>query len=203
MNLSRYIIAVAMATLAIGAFAAETAASVLNGMRAQLTSSAAVEAKFTINGGNGPVEGSIEMSGARFALSTPQLRVWYDGKTQWTMLDKTKEVSISEPTAEELTAANPFSILRDYAATYQSRLLPALNGLRRVELTPRGNDSGISRIVICADKKNMPAALTIFFEDGQQIVVNIDNIHGRSALPDKAFRYDSHLYPASETIDLR
>lgn len=196
-------LAIAVSFMAVNAGAAVTAASVMAGMRATITSSPAIEAVFTINGGDGPVQGSIEMSGARFALTTPQLRVWYDGKTQWSMLNSSKELNISEPTVDELTASNPFSILSNYADTYNIKLLPDHKNMRRVELTPRIKGNGIGRIIICADKSNRPTAFTISFDDGQQIAVSIDNFRSRKALPDKTFSYDAKLFPASETIDLR
>lgn len=189
--------------LAIAAHAATSAAQIMAAVKANFTSSAAVEALFTINGGDGAVQGSVQIAGTRFNMSTPQLHVWYDGKTQWTYINSTNEVSISEPTAEELTAANPFAVLSDYARYYNCRKLIELNGLQRIELTPKTKDSGISRVVLCIDKKNWPAVLTIVFDDSRTVVVDIDSIKGRNALPANSFRYDSKLHPAAEIIDLR
>lgn len=188
---------------AVGAAAAPSAQSIMAAVKSNFTSAAAVEAMFTINGGSGPVQGSVQIAGARFNLSTPQLHVWYDGKTQWTYMNSTNEVSITEPTPEELAASNPFSVLSDYARFYNARKLQELNGLQRIELTPKSGGSGIERVVLCVDKKNWPAVISIIFDDGQTVVVDIDSIKGRPALPTKSFRYDPKLHPAAETIDLR
>lgn len=189
--------------IAFAAHTAPSAAQIMAAVKANFTSSAAVEALFTINGGDGAVQGSVQIAGPRFNLSTPQLHVWYDGKTQWTYLNSSNEVSISEPTAEELTAANPFAVLSEYARYYNCRTLRELNGLQRIELTPKANDGGISRVVLCVDKKNWPSVLTIVFDDNRTVVVDIDSIKGRNALPENTFRYDAKLHPAAEIIDLR
>lgn len=190
---------------AIIAFAATpTAESILGSMRKSMLAKPAVEAKFTINGGQGPVQGTICIEGAKFAMATPQLKVWYDGKTQWTYLASTGEVSITEPTADELAASNPFAILSGYETRYKARKLTDSNGRRRVELQPRAKDTGFEKIIVIADTAGKwPQAINIYFDDGRQISLVIDHITGAARQPDRIFRYDPKLQPASEIIDLR
>lgn len=197
--------ALSLALLAIlGALAAESASSILETMRKQMLAKPAVEALFTINGGQGGVQGSITISGASFTMSTPQLKVWYDGKTQWTYLDSSGEVSITEPTAEEITASNPFAILSSYSTHYKSRRLNDNNGRKCVELTPVDKNSGIEDIVIITDNSGKwPQAINITFDDKRQISLVIDKIAGIAKPSDKIFKYDEKLQPASEIIDLR
>ena len=90
-----------------------SAATILSSLRSRMASAPAVEAVFTINGGQGPVQGSVILSGAKYSMTTPQMSVWYDGRTQWTFLRNTNEVSITEPSADELLSTNPFAILSD------------------------------------------------------------------------------------------
>lgn len=189
---------------AICSYAAETASSILDAMRKQLLAKPAIEAKFTINGGQGGVQGSITMAGASFTMSTPQLKEWYDGKTQWTYLRSSGEVSITEPTAEELTASNPFAILSSYSTYYKARRLDDNNGRKSVKLTPIEKNTGIDNIVVIADNSGKwPQAINIKFDDGRQISLVIDKIDGIAKPAEKLFRYDAKLQPASEIIDLR
>lgn len=88
----------------------------------------AVEAQFTINGADGAVQGSALMAGAAFAFTTPQLDVWFDGRTQWVFLHSTGEVSITEPTADELATTNPFVVLSAYDTHYTSAASPTVAG---------------------------------------------------------------------------
>lgn len=181
-----------------------TASTILGDMRRSLLKHPAVEAKFTINGGSGPVQGTMTMAGGAFNLSTPQLKVWYDGKTQWTYLQSTGEVSITEPDEDELAASNPFAILSSFDTRYKSRRLSDVNGCHRVELTPNATGSGISKILIVADAAGKsPRAITVTFDDGRQVSLVVDHIAGIAKPGQKAFTYDAKLVPASEIIDLR
>lgn len=200
---SLFIISLALLS-AFSSFAAETASDILETMRKHMLAKPAVEAKFTIKGGQGAVQGSITISGASFTMSTPQLKVWYDGKTQWSYLDSTGEVSITEPTAEELTVSNPLAILSSYSAHYKVRRLNDNKGRKCVELSPIEKNTGIENIVVIADESgNWPDAVDIMFDDNNRISLVIDKIDGIAKPSEKIFRYDPILQPASEIIDLR
>jgi len=188
----------------LSSIASESASIILETIRKQMLARPAVEAKFTINGGDGAVQGSITISGASFTMSTPQLKVWYDGKTQWTYLDASGEVSITEPTAEELTVSNPFAILSSYSTHYKARRLNDNSGRKSVELTPIEKNTGIENIVVIADNSGKwPEAINIRFDDNRLISLVIDKIEGIAKPSENIFRYDPKLQPASEIIDLR
>ena len=188
----------------LGAAAADSASGILETMRKQVLSKPAVEAFFTINGGQGAVQGSIVMSGASFTMTTPQLKVWYNGKTQWTYLDSSGEVSITEPTAEELMASNPFAILSSYSTHYRSRRLDDNNGRKCVGLTPVDRNSGIEQIEVIADKSGKwPEAINITFDYKRKISLVIDKIAGVAKPSESIFRYDAKKQAATEIIDLR
>lgn len=181
-----------------------SAATILSSLRSRMASAPAVEAVFTINGGQGPVQGSVILSGAKYSMTTPQMSVWYDGRTQWTFLRNTNEVSITETSADELLSTNPFAILSDQTGHYTARRLSDNSGRYRVELVPRDKSSIIKRYVLFIDHTDSwPRALTVEFDDNRRIEVVIENI-GASAVRDAAtFAFDAHKHPAAEIIDLR
>lgn len=191
--------------MSIAAFAAgNQAAGLLGKVKAAMSAKPSVDVTFTINGGAGPVQGSATMSADKYFMTTPALSVWYDGRTQWTFLKSSGEVSITEPTIDELMASNPFSILSSPAEYYTVRGLSDAGGRKRVELTPKQNMSGISKILLSVDPAtSLPTAISINFDDGRKAEVVIDNIVGAQARPLSQFRYDSDRFPATEVIDLR
>lgn len=208
MNVKRVIFAVALLTLSVVAVLAkgsqESAATVLSGLRAKMASAPSVDAVFTINAGSGPVQGSVTLAGTRYHMTTPQLSVWYDGRTQWTMLASTSEVSISEPDKAELLASNPFAILNDVNGHFDIRRLSDSNGRRRVELVPRDKNTGIAKYVIYVNPTTKwPAALVVHFDDGRKVDVTFDKITAGKKTADSVFRFDARRYPAAEVIDLR
>lgn len=199
-----FIAALVLVAGVMSAAKALSAAAILADLRAKMNSSPAVEAVFTINGGEGPVQGSVLLSGARYHMTTPQMSVWYDGQTQWTLLQNASEVNISEPSADELMSSNPFAILNAHASYYTARRLSDSNGRLRVELTPRDKNTGIRSFVIYVNSTtHWPAVLIVRFEDNRSIEVTIDNISATRKPAPSAFTFDSKKYPTIELIDLR
>ncbi len=185
--------------------ASPDAAAILAKMKAKINASPSLEAVFTINGGEGPVEGNSVIAGSKYAMQTPQLRVWFDGRTQWTYLLNTGEVSITEPDASEQMASNPFAILSAHSDYYKSKRLSDSQGRYRVLLTPVESASGIEKITLFINRAtSLPSAIVINFDDGKSIEVVIDKISTGAAKPASAFRFDHAKFPTvQEIIDLR
>lgn len=193
-----------MLTVAPLAALAQSAADILRTAASKIASAPSVEAQFTVNGNDGAVQGSAVLSGAYFTLTTPVVRVWYDGRTQWTMVCSTQEVSITEPTQAEVMESNPFAILRHYDRQYTARRLSDVAGRKRVELTPlRDSNIDIDRAIILISADGWPAGVEVHFNDGRTLGASIDHIAAGASKPVSAFRFNPALTPASEIIDLR
>ncbi len=207
MNMKRLLLILTAIAGCIGyaCAASPDAAAILAKMKAKINASPSLEAVFTINGGEGPVEGNSVIAGSKYTMQTPQLRVWFDGRTQWTYLLNTGEVSITEPDASEQMASNPFAILSAHSDYYKSKRLSDSQGRYRVLLTPVGSASGIEKITLFINRAtSLPSAIVINFDDGKSIEVVIDKISTGAAKPASAFRFDRAKFPTvQEIIDLR
>ncbi len=207
MNMKRLLlILIAIAgCLGCACAASHDAAAILARMKAKINASPSLEAVFTINGGEGPVEGNAVIASSKYTMQTPQLKVWFDGRTQWTYLLNTGEVSITEPDASEQMASNPFAILSAHSDFYKSKRLSDSQGRYRVLLTPVGSASGIETITLFINRAtSLPSAIVINFDDGKSIEVVIDKISTGAAKPASAFRFDRAKFPSvQEIIDLR
>ena len=182
----------------------QSAAAILSQLRGKLATSPSVEAVFTIKGAFGPVQGSLIMAGAKFYMTTPQLTVWYDGKTQWTLLPDSREVDISEPDAEEMMEANPFAILSSPQSHYSIRRLPDSKGCFRIELKPVDKSSSIGRYVLTVSQATKwPTAVTVEFSDGRKMELAIDSIAAGKAKAASVFVFDAKKHPSIEIVDLR
>ena len=60
--------------------------------------------------------GIFTLKGDRFVLEMDETKAWFDGKTQWAYMVQNNEVSITEPTAQEVASINPMAILSGYKA---------------------------------------------------------------------------------------
>ncbi len=183
-----------------------TADDILRRCSTELGSTGAAQMDFTIRGNGGDFDGQITVSGQAFAMVIPGVRVWYDGKTQWTLMEDDKSVSISEPTPEELMESNPFVILDNYASRYKAmRSGGAAAGFSRVVLTPSGKSAaGIKKAILTVnDKTGFPSALSIVFDNGAEIQATVKSVRKLPKPRPGAFRFKASDYGILETVDLR
>ncbi|MDE6311197.1 MAG: outer-membrane lipoprotein carrier protein LolA [Muribaculaceae bacterium] len=183
-----------------------TADDILRRCSAELGSTGAAQMDFTIRGNGGDFDGCITVSGKAFAMVIPGVRVWFDGKTQWTLMEENKSVSISEPTLDELMESNPFIILDNYASRYKAmRVDGAPEGCSRVVLTPQGKSAaGIVKATLTVkDKTGFPTALNIVFDNGAEIQASVKAARKLPKPRAGAFRFKAADYDVLETVDLR
>lgn len=187
----------------LSVLAAPTASKLLDEMRAKMVEKPALEAMFTVKGAQA-FQGSIRMSGASFVLTSPEMTVWFDGKTQWTYLKSSNEVSISEPDGEELATTNPFTVLRDYAKYYNARVKSNKANTAVVILSPKTKKSAIKSISININTTSKwPTGISVELSDKKQIALSVDRIAHTAPIAASAFRFDKKKFPKAEIIDLR
>lgn len=91
--------------------------------------------------------GSIVMSGRQFRLSMFSIEVAYDGKTLYMYSPETDELTLTNPTEQELVESNPL--------LYAKALVPVCNVTERasgeqtlITLTPKDQSIGINRFTL-------------------------------------------------------
>ena len=93
--------------------------------------------------------GRITMQGDKFLLTMFDIEAAYDGKTMYMYSAQTDELTLSNPTEQELTQANPF--------LYAKALVNVCNIVEKassdgkntiVTLTPKDQSAGINRFVL-------------------------------------------------------
>ena len=195
---------IALALMPLKALGEVSAAQILGSVEKSLFSTPSAEIFFTITSDGASTQGSAKIQGPMFTFTTPRLMAWYDGTTQWAFQTSTGEVNISEPTADEIMAMNPFGILGQPHTYYNIRRLKSPAGLYLVRLDPKAKGTGIDHIDLCCNSRDyMPVRLTVTFDDARTLDLTVDRIVHGNQLPAASFRYDSKLYPAKEIIDLR
>lgn len=64
-------------------------------------------------------KGVLALNGNKMYISLAGMETFFDGKTQWVYVAKNNEVSISEPTMQELKELNPLLMIRDYGKSHR------------------------------------------------------------------------------------
>lgn len=204
-NMFRILSVVFAVVLASGMSEARTAGEILAGCASTIDRSPSVDVRFELSGNGGKSAGSMLIADDAFFMKTPQICVWFDGTTQWTYITSTQEVSITEPTPDELMESNPFTILHNADSYYKARLLGSTATSEKLELAPlSASAASVSKATVVIDKKTgMPSSLRITFSNGNDVDIKITGITVGKKLPASTFRYNAAAFPAAEIIDLR
>lgn len=100
----------------------QTAKEVLDKAAAAVSNKSGITASFTLKGGQMNDKGTINIKGKKFQIMTPDVIIWFDGKTQWSYIRKNDEVNMSNPNESQLQALNPYNFIYMYKKGYNSTL---------------------------------------------------------------------------------
>lgn len=210
----RFFLFVQLLMLAYGTLHAQSASSVLQQAAKAYETSEGIKADFTLqarseqNHTTESFEGVIQMKGDKFKLQTPDMVTWYDGKVQWTYLDRTEEVNISEPDGAELQFTNPMVLLRSYEKGFTATLKGSSTTRQGktaydVLLTPKKKSEIVSVSLQIEKNTGFPASLEIESKNGVRHILVINNWNTHVNQPDALFVFDEKAYPDAEIVDLR
>lgn len=122
-----------------------------------------VEIAFEVRAPEGTSEGRIRLKGEKFRLDTEGITTWFDGQTQWTYLENSDEVNVSEPTAEELQSINPYAWLAVYKDGYTLKMGEQADPrLHKVVMTATRRGSELQCLILYVDKQTLrPSKLSL------------------------------------------
>ena len=188
------------ALMSMGSFA-QSAKAVLDKAAATITAQSGVKANFKMTTANGSSSGTIAIKGKKFYATTPQAKVWFDGKTQWTYLKNNDEVNVSNPTEAQLQAINPYNFINLYKHGYSYTMNTAGNDYV-IHLTASNADRKIKELFISVNKKTYQPKQVKMLQGKKWTTFDINSIK-KESIPDSQFRFNAKDFPKAEVIDLR
>lgn len=188
------------ALMSMGSFA-QSAKAVLDKAAATITAQSGVKANFKMTTANGSTSGTIAIKGKKFYATTPQAKVWFDGKTQWTYLKNNDEVNVSNPTEAQLQAINPYNFIHLYKRGYTYTMNTAGNDYV-IHLMASSGDRKIKELFISVNKKNYQPKQVKMLQGKKWTTFDINSIK-KESIPDSQFRFNAKDFPKAEVIDLR
>lgn len=186
--------------LALANVSAQTAKEILDKAASVVNAKKGATADFVMSGKYGNAAGTISIKGDKFVASTPQAKMWYDGKTQWTYMTSTEEVNVSTPTEAQQQTMNPYRFINLYNMGYAMTKKEVKNGFE-VYLKATNPKRTITEMYITVNNQYVPTNVKMKTAKGWTNI-NISNFR-KASLPDKAFRFNAKDYPKAEVIDLR
>lgn len=183
---------------------ADNASKTLESAAARFRNAKSIKATYTLHAGNNATNGTVTFAGDKFAMSSPNLSTWYDGTTQWTYTPAQQEVSVSEPTAEELQQINPFIIINKFRNFYTAKTLKSTAQLKKIQLTAKQKNADIRTAVVTLNASTlMPVEIAITMPDGRSATIKISNLTIGETLPISTFRFNAKQHPKVQIVDLR
>lgn len=193
--------------LLIGAFVAlgacaQTAKSVLDKAAAQL-SRGAVTVHFSAKGAMGNQSGTLVTQGNKFVLTSPKVRIWFDGKNEWALTQGSGEVNVTNPSAAEIASMNPMNFVNMYKRGYNASLSEKGNSYE-VHLTATNARSGIKEAYVTLSKStHLPQNVRVRTGNSSWTSVTVSGLEVGKKKADAFFRFNAKDFPKVEVVDLR
>ena len=157
-----------------------------------------------IFGGTG--NGTLLLKGNQFYLNSGGIQSWFDGKTQWSYLESSEEVNVSNPTPEELQTINPYALLSIYKNGYNYKYAgtKSRNGKQGFEviLTPE-NKQDITSITLFVSQTYQPLYIKVEQNNKSANEIIVTSYQTNQPLDNATFKFDKKKFPNAEVIDLR
>lgn len=151
------------------------------------------------------VSGSILLKSNLFYINMDDIQVWFNGKTQWTLMKENNEVSIIEPTEQELAEVNPVAIISSLKAKSNVRFSKIKSEhLYIVELLSKQKNADIQYAEIKIQKKNYQlVSMRMIQKNGTASTIVMSNYKTGIRTTPASFLFDKTKYPKVSINDLR
>ena len=166
------------------------------------------EISFRINEEGIRLSGKLLIDGERFFYDTEEMKIWYDGTTQWTlqMGSGYNELYINNPTPEEQQNINPYILL----SNYKEHFTIADGGrkdngkpVHKLIMTPKDMSQAPASINVFLDSDAMLTSLEFIASDEATYKIEVRSMRNGLTFPKDTFTYPEKEFPADEIIDMR
>ncbi|MCL1868332.1 MAG: outer membrane lipoprotein chaperone LolA [Paludibacter sp.] len=172
----------------------------------------AIRTDFTLtvkekNAKNGQtVKGNFTMKANKFIMNMNEMTVYFNGKTQWAYSPENEEVTITEPTAEELAETNPMAVFYSYRATFNINFAANNSNSANyvIEMKPKTKKSDLQKMTVTIDKKTGNLlSITQIEKNGNTLTLTLTNYQNKITIADSEFNFDVKKHKGIMVNDLR
>lgn len=149
--------------------------------------------------------GVLQINNKLFRLVLGDIETKYDGKTQWVYSAENNEVTITEPTQDELKDLNPMVMIDYYVKTHRLSLDDKIEKKCDVVNFFPSNPKNTEyfKITLKSFKSNsLPKQLIIWQRNGDKIIFNWENIEVMN-FDNSTFVFNKNEYPNVYENDMR
>ncbi len=203
----------AFLTLGLASATAQNAMTVMDRAASKLNGAGGIKAGFTATTyqgaktPTGTTTGTICVEGGKFKVASQYNTTWFNGTTQWALLNGGDEVYVSTPTASELQSINPYTFVNLYKKGYKLSMTSGTysgKATHEVRMVAKGKGKSIPEMRVTIDKNTyMPHCIRVKMTNGNWVRIQVTSVSTGQHWDNSFFEFTKKDYPAVEGIDLR
>lgn len=147
--------------------------------------------------------GTMKLDNDRYSLVMENMKVWCDGKVQWSYMKDIDEVYITGADSEEAQNLSPLYIMEKYRENYSMALVDK-GASAMVVLTSKEPEEEIERLELVIDKETARLqSLFIYMPAQGKVEVFLNNYVAKCSFGRKEYECPVNAFPTAEIIDMR
>ena len=147
--------------------------------------------------------GVMKLDNERYSLLMDEMKVWCDGKTQWSYMKEIDEVYITTADSDEAQNLSPLYIIEKYKKEYS--VTCAEKGVcRLVTMSAVDPDAEVSRVELLINNKDFRlAGIVIYMQSQGRVEVMLDNYKAKCNFGKKEYECPLEEFSTAEIVDMR
>ena len=146
--------------------------------------------------------GTMKLDNDRYSLVMENMKVWCDGKVQWSYMKDIDEVYITGADSEEAQNLSPLYIMEKYRENYSMALVD--KGASAMVVLTSKEPEEVERLELVIDKETARLqGLFIYMPAQGKVEVFLNNYVAKCSFGRKEYECPVNAFPTAEIIDMR
>ncbi|MBO5787992.1 MAG: hypothetical protein J6R07_04885 [Bacteroidaceae bacterium] len=190
------------------AFAQSAAVEFLDKAVAAMKADAAVQMDYssTVYDENGKAvqtdKGVMRLDGNRYSLLMDEMKVWCNGKVQWSYMSSVNEIYITDAASDEAQNMSPLYIMEKFRDGFAASMEKKGNATDIV-LESAGGDDNINKVLLRFGNGGRLELMCIYMAGQGRIEVLLDEYTAHCSFPDSVYECPVEDFPSAEVVDMR
>lgn len=148
-------------------------------------------------------EGVMILDGERYVLLLEGMKVWCDGKRQWSYVEISEEVYLTDAASDDAQNLSPLYIIEACRDGYESSI-KFKDDIAIITLIAQAEDGLAERVEFTAGVKDcLLRAMNIYMFERGRIDIKLDNYKANCKFNDADFEFPAKDFPAAVVVDMR
>ena len=200
-----------MLLLPIFAFSQSDAESLLDKVAASIRADAALQMDYTyiIYDEDDAVvysdKGTMKLDNECYSLDMDNMKVWCNGKTQWSYMKDIDEVYITDAGSEEAQNLSPLYIMEAYRANYTLELGEEHAGIRILAMKAKDVDAEVNELKLFIDMGEQPMleGINIYMSGQGYVQIHLAESKRGCKFGKEIYKCPIETFPTAEVVDMR